>query len=102
MVRSCIDLYVRLVEEHDDVGNPHLACEKDVLARLRHGAVGGGDNQDRPVHLRGAGDHVLDVVGVTGTVNMRVVAVSRFVLDVGGGDGDATGFLLRRVVDGVE
>src|SRR5216117_1447237 len=42
------------------------------------------------VHLRGAGDHILDVVGVPGTVHVRVVAVLGFVLDVGGGDGDAT------------
>ena len=64
---------------------------KDVLARLRHGTVGGGYDQDRAVHLRGAGDHVLDVVGVTGTIHVGVVPRVRFVFDVGGRDCDGLG-----------
>jgi len=40
------------------------------------GAVGRGDDQDRAVHLGGAGDHVLDVVGVAGAVDVGVVAVA--------------------------
>src|SRR5262249_37642169 len=39
------------------------------------------------VHLGGAGDHVLDVVGVAGAVDVGVVPVGRLVLDVGHGDG---------------
>ena len=73
-----------------------------MLARLGHGAVGGGDHEDGPVHLGGAGDHVLDVVGVTGAVDVGVVAVGRLVLDVGDGDGDAALALLGSVVDRVE
>ena len=66
---------VALVEEDDDVGDLHLAGQEDVLAGLGHGAVGGGDHQDGAVHLGGAGDHVLDVVGVPGAVDVGVVAV---------------------------
>jgi hypothetical protein len=40
------------------------------------------DHQDRAVHLRGARDHVLHVVGVAGAVDVRVVTVGRLVLDV--------------------
>ncbi len=94
--------HVGLVEEHDDVGDADLAGEQDVLARLRHRAVGGGDDEDRAVHLRGAGDHVLDVVGVTGAVDVRVVAVLGLVLDVRGGDRDAALLLLGSVVDLLE
>ena len=54
------------------------------------------------VHLGGAGDHVLDVVGVTGAVDVRVVALVGLVLDVGDGDGDAALALLGSVVDRVE
>ena len=43
-------------------------------------------HQDGAVHLRRAGDHVLDVVGVTRAVDVRVVAVRRRVLDVAGRD----------------
>jgi hypothetical protein len=34
--------HVALVHEHDHVGYADLACQQDVLASLRHGAVGGG------------------------------------------------------------
>src|SRR5690606_11416872 len=47
------------------------------------------------------GDHVLDVVGVAGAVNVGVVAGRRFVLDVRGRDRDAAGLLFRRLVDRV-
>ena len=57
--------HVGLVERHDDVGDADLAGQEDVLLRLRHRAVGGRDHEDRAVHLRRTGDHVLHVVGVT-------------------------------------
>src|SRR5215210_6215140 len=94
--------HVGLVQEHDDVRHLDLAREQDVLPRLRHRAVGGRDHQDRAVHLRGAGDHVLDVVGVSGAVDVRVVTVLRLVLDVRRVDRDPARLLLRRVVDLLE
>src|SRR3954454_6966890 len=94
--------HVGLVEEHDDVRHADLAGEQDVLARLGHRAVRRRDHEDRAVHLRGARDHVLHVVGVTGTVDVRVVTVLRLVLDMGGRDRDAARLLLRRVVDLLE
>ena len=36
--------HVALVQEDDDVGDADLTGEKDVLAGLGHGAVGGGDD----------------------------------------------------------
>ncbi len=60
-----------------------------MFARLRHGAVSGGDNEDGAVHLGGAGNHVLHIVGVAGAVHVRVVAVGGFILNVRGVDGDA-------------
>ena len=91
--------HVDLVEEHDQRRHADLAGEQDVLAGLRHRAVGGADHQDGAVHLRGAGDHVLHVVGVAGAVDMRVMALVGLVLDVRGGDGDAARLLFRRLVD---
>ena len=46
--------HVDLVEEDDDVGHLDLAGQQDVLARLGHGPVGGGHDQDGAVHLGGA------------------------------------------------
>src|SRR3954470_912958 len=94
--------HVGLVEEDHDVRHAHLAGEQDVLARLRHRAVGGRDHEDRAVHLGGAGDHVLDVVGVTRAVHVGVVALVGLVLDVRSRDRDAALLLLRSVVDLVE
>src|SRR5699024_6197553 len=67
--------HVGLVQEHDNERDADLARQQDVFTRLRHGAVGGGAHQNGAVHLRGTGDHVLDVVGVTGAVDVRVVAL---------------------------
>ena len=91
--------HVALVHVDDDVRNAHLAGQQDVLTRLRHGAVGGGHDQDGAVHLRRTGDHVLDVVGVPGAVDVGVVPVLGLVLDVGGVDGDAARLLFGRRVD---
>ena len=77
---------VALVEEDDDLRNADLTGEKHVLAGLGHRAVDGGHDENRAIHLRSAGDHVLDVVGVAGAVNVRIVTVVGRVLNVGGGD----------------
>src|ERR1700733_11321600 len=50
-----------LVHEHHDVRHTHLARQQNVLARLRHRAVRGRYHQNRPVHLRSTGDHVLHI-----------------------------------------
>ena len=88
-----------LSEEDNDVGNANLTGEQDVLASLSHRAVGSSDNEDSAVHLSSTGDHVLDVVGVAGAVNVSVVTSVGLVLDVGDGDGDAALALFRSLVD---
>ena len=91
--------HVDLVQEHDDRGHTDLARQQDVLARLRHRAVGGGDDENRAVHLRRAGDHVLHVVGVAGAIDVGVVALVALIFDVRGVDRDAALFFFGRVVD---
>src|SRR3954468_14418190 len=77
---------VDLVQRDDDVGDVDLLGEQHVLAGLRHRAVDRADHEDGAVHLRRAGDHVLDVVGVARAVDVRVVPVRSRVLDVAGRD----------------
>ena len=91
--------HVHFVEIDDECRHADLAGEQDVLAGLRHRAVGRAHHQDRAVHLRGAGDHVLDVVGMARAIDVRVMALVGFVFDVRGGDGDAARLLFRRLVD---
>ena len=49
--------------------------------------------------MGGTSDHVLDVIGVTGTVDVRVMSVLCRVLDVCSRYGDTTLPLFRRLVD---
>src|SRR5207249_303166 len=51
---------------------------------------------NRSVHLRGAGDHVFDIVSMAWAVNVGVMAFCRFVLNVRNSDGNS----LRIVTDG--
>ena len=53
-----------------------------MLARLRHHAVQSADHQDRSVHLRRPRDHVLDVVGVSRAIDVRVVPLAALILHV--------------------
>ena len=76
-----------------------LARQQNVLARLRHRAVGRGHHENGAVHLRRARDHVLDVVRVAGAVDVRVVALGRLVLLMVHVDRHAARPLLGRVVD---
>ena len=68
--------------------------------RHSHLAVRGGNDNDGTVHVGSTRDHVLDVIGVTGAVDVGVVAVVGLVLDVGGRDGDTTLALLGSLVNG--
>ena len=56
--------------------------EQDVLAGLRHRTVGRGDDEDGAVHLGRAGDHILDIVRVTGAIDVGIVPGRRLVFDV--------------------
>ena len=75
-----------------------------MLLGLRHDAVDARDDEDRAVHLCSTSDHVLDIIGVAWAVDVRVVAVGGFVLNVRSRDGDdlswiATTFRLRCLRD---
>ena len=82
---------VDLIEPDDDLRHADLAGEEDVLLGLGHDAVSGGDHEDGTIHLGGAGDHVLNEVGVARAVDVSVVTVDGLVLDVRGGDGHGLG-----------
>ena len=82
---------VAFVQKHDQRRNVHLASQQHVLASLRHGAVGGRHDQDRTVHLSGTRDHVFDVVGVARAIDMSVVPLVAFILDVGNRNGHRLG-----------
>src|SRR5690625_1094848 len=71
--------HVGLVQKHNNIRNTDRAAEQNVLACLRHGAVSSRNHQNSAVHLSSTGNHVLDVVSVTGAVNVSVVTLGRLV-----------------------
>src|SRR5438034_1341684 len=91
--------HVHLVHEHHQVRHVHLPRQQPVLPRLRHRPVIGRHHQNRPIHLRRPRDHVLDVVRVPRTIDVRVVPLRRLVLHVRHRNRDPPLPLLRRVVD---
>src|SRR5437773_1785684 len=91
--------HVHLVHAHHQKRHVHLPRQQHVLPRLRHRPVVRRHHHNRPVHLRRPRDHVLDVVGVPRTVDVRVVPLRRLVLHVRHRNRDPPLPLLRRVVD---
>lgn len=112
---------IDLVDEDNDLLDTDLTSKQQVLTSLGpvdsqckhiysrglfcwgfsvHLTVGSGDDNDSTVHVGGTSDHVLDVIGVTGAVDVGVVTSIGSVLDVGRGDGDTTLTLLRSLVNG--
>jgi hypothetical protein len=94
--------HIDLVHEDDDRRHADLAREQNMFTRLRHRAVVGANHQDCTVHLGGAGDHVLDVVGMARAVDVGVVALGGLVLHVRDRDGDPALAFLGGLVDLVE
>jgi hypothetical protein len=64
-----------------------------------HLSITSCDNHDRSIHQRSTGDHVLDVIGVTGTVDVGVMPVIRLILNVCCCDGDTSFSLFGRFID---
>ena len=90
---------VALVHEYNDCRNANLTREKDVFTSLLHRTVGSSNNKDSTVHLSSAGDHVLNVVGVTGAVNVSIVSLLSFIFNVSGVDCDTTSLFFGSVID---
>ena len=83
----------------DCPGHADLTREQDMLTGLRHRTIGSADDEDRAVHLRGARDHILDIIGVARAIDVRVVALVALVFHVGGRDRDAALFFFGSGVD---
>ena len=70
-----------------------------MLTGLRHRAVSSRNDENCTVHLCSAGDHVFNIVGVAGAVNVCIVTVLRLILNVSGVDCNTALALFRRFID---
>ena len=73
-----------------------------MFTSLRHRTVRSADNKNSSIHLSGPRNHVLDVIGVSWTINMGVVTLFCFVLDVRNGNGNTSFSLFRSIIDGLK
>ena len=80
-------------------GTPTWRAKQDMLTSLRHRPVSCGNDQNRAVHLRCTGDHVLDVVGMARAVDMSVMTFISLVFDVSDIDRDAALSFFWRFID---
>ena len=94
--------HIALVQEYNQARNVYLTSQKDVLTSLRHRTVSCSNHDDCTVHLSGTSYHVLHIVGVSRAVNVRIVAVCSFILNVRSVDCDTTLFFFRSIVDRIE
>lgn len=70
-----------------------------MLFSLRHRTISTGDNEDSAVHLRGSGNHILDVISVSGTIDVSVVTSFGLVLNSSSVNCNSTGTLFRSSVN---
>ena len=87
-----------LFKKNDNSRNTDLTSKQDMLTSLRHRTVSRRNDQNRTVHLRRTGDHVLNVVGVSRAIDVSVVALVGFVLDMGDVDRNATLSFFRSLI----
>jgi len=93
--------HVGFVQEHYHRRYAYLTRQQDVFPGLRHRTVRRAYYQDRAVHLRRAGDHVLNIVSMPRAVYVRIVTVLRLIFYVRGVDRDTAFSFFRRFIDHV-
>ena len=91
---------VHLVHKNYQVLHTNLSGQQQVLSGLRHLTVSGSNNNNGTVHLGGTSNHILNVIGVTWTVNVGIMSLISLVLNMGSGNGDTSGSLFWSSVDG--
>ena len=72
-----------------------------MLTGLGHRTISRRNNQNSTVHLGSTGDHVLNIVGMSGAVYVSIVTLVGLILNVSSIDRDTTGTLFGSLIDHV-
>ncbi len=89
---------IGLGQRDDAVTEAEQAEDFEVLARLRHDGVVGGDDEEGEIDAGGAGEHVLDEAFVAGHVHDAEVEGRQVEVGEADVDGDAAGLLFGEAV----
>lgn len=71
---------IHLVEIDKNVLDSDLSAEQHMLVGHRHGSIDSRDDQDTSIHLGGSGDHILDIIDVSRTIDMSIVSCIGLIL----------------------
>src|SRR5450759_2567959 len=74
--------HINFIHKYKHSRYVYLVCKKNVFTCLRHWAVISSHYQDSTVHLCGTSNHILDIVSMSGTVNMCIVTFSSLIFNV--------------------
>ena len=74
--------HIALVQENNQTRYVYLTCKKYVLTCLWHRTICSSTNQDSTIHLSSTSNHVLYIVSVSRTVNVCIVTLFCFILNV--------------------
>ena len=85
-------------DRHHAGSNAKQIHDLQMLARLRHHPVIGGDNQQRQIYAGRAGDHVFHESFVTRHVDHAELEFVTFPMRKAEVDGDATRFFFRQTI----
>ncbi len=94
--------HIAFVHEYYDIRNAYLTGQKDMLFCLSHNTVRSCNNEDSAVHLSSTCDHVLYIVSMPRAVNVCIVSLLCFILNVSCGNCNTTFSLFRSLIDHIE
>lgn len=79
--------------------SPRQSRSTDSRNTLLHLTITSGHDNNRAVHVGRTSNHVLDVIGVAGTVDVRIVPLIRLILNMGRCDRNTSLSFFRCFVD---
>ena len=94
--------HITLVHEYNQSRNVYLTSQQDMFASLRHRAISCSNYDDSTIHLSSTSYHVLHIVGVTRAVNVSIVTVCSFILNVSCINSNTSFLFFRSIINLIE